>query len=82
MCIRDRNVTDTRLLLDAAARSRALAEESATVAVTRFNAGVATNFEVVTEQDALTSARLSELNAIIRHINAIAEFERVQRVGN
>ena len=76
------NVTDTRLQLDAAARSRALAEESATVAVTRFNAGVATNFEVVTEQDALTSARLSELNAIIRHINAIAEFERVQRVGN
>ena len=76
------NVTDTRLQLDAAARSRALAEESAAAAVTRFNAGVATNFEVVTEQNALTSARLSELNAIIRHINAIAEFERVQRVGN
>jgi outer membrane protein TolC len=49
--------------------------------VTRFNAGVATNFEVVTAQDALTSARLSELRAIINHINAIAEFERVQRVG-
>jgi hypothetical protein len=36
---------------------------------------------VTTAQDALTSARLSELRAIINHINAIAEFERVQRVG-
>jgi outer membrane protein TolC len=74
-------VTDTRLQLAAATRSRELSEQSAAAEVTRFNAGVATNFEVVTAQDALTSARLSELRAIINHINAIAEFERVQRVG-
>ncbi|HSH76470.1 MAG TPA: TolC family protein [Longimicrobiales bacterium] len=74
-------VTDTRLQLDAATRSRELAEESAAAEVTRFNAGVATNFEVVAAQDALTSARLSELRAIIEHVNAIAEFERVQSVG-
>ncbi len=74
-------VRDTRLQLDAATRSRELAEESAAAETIRFNAGVATNFEVVAAQDALTSARLSELRALINHVNAIAEFERVQRVG-
>jgi outer membrane protein TolC len=75
------SVTDTRLQLAAATRSRELSEQSAAAEVTRFNAGAATNFEVVTAQDELTSARLSELRALINHINAIAEFERVQRVG-
>ena len=74
-------VRDTRLQLDAATRSRELSEQSLEAEITRFNAGVATNFEVVTAQDALTGARLSELRAIINHVNAIAEFERVQRVG-
>lgn len=74
-------VRDTRLQLEAATRSRELAEESAAAEVTRFNAGVATNFEVAAAQDALTSARLSELRSTIEHVNAIAEFERVQRVG-
>jgi hypothetical protein len=43
---------------------------------------VATNYEVVQAQDALTSSRISELRAIIDHVNAIAEFDLVQRVGN
>ena len=74
-------VTDTRLQLAAAQRSRQLAEESAAATVSRFNAGVATNFEVGEANDDLTSARLSELRALINHINAIAAFERVQLVG-
>jgi outer membrane protein len=74
-------VRDTRLQLDAATRSRELAEQNAASELTRFNAGVATNYEVVQAQDDLTSARLSELRAVINHIDAIAEFERVQRVG-
>jgi len=74
-------VRDSRLQLAAATRSRELSEESAAAELTRFNAGVATNYEVVQAQDALTSARLSELRAIIEHVNATAEFERVQRVG-
>jgi outer membrane protein TolC len=74
-------VTDTGLQFDAAQRSRELAEENAVATVTRFNAGVATNFEVGQANDDLTSARLSELRALINHINAIAEFERVQRFG-
>jgi len=75
------SVRDTRLQLDAATRSRELAEQNAQSELTRFNAGVATNYEVVQAQDDLTSARLSELRAVINHIDAIAEFERVQRVG-
>jgi len=74
-------VRDTRLQLDAATRSRELSEESAAAELTRFNAGVSTNYEVTQAQDALTSARVSELRAIINHVDAIAEFERVQRVG-
>jgi hypothetical protein len=75
-------VSDTRLQLAAATRSRELSEESASAEITRFNAGVATNYEVVQAQDALTSSRISELRAIIDHVNAIAEFDLVQRVGN
>ena len=74
-------VNDTQLQYAAAQRSRELAEENAVATVTRFNAGVATNFEVGEANDDLTAARLSELRALINHINAIAEFERVQRVG-
>jgi outer membrane protein len=75
-------VTDTNLQLEAARRSRELAEQSAIAMITRFNAGAATNFEVGQANDDLTAARLSELRALINHINAIAEFERVQRVGS
>lgn len=74
-------VNDTNLQFQAAQRSRELAEESAAAETTRFSAGVATNFEVAAAQDDLTSARLSELRALINHINAIAEFDRVQRFG-
>jgi len=74
-------VTDTNLQLQAAQRSRELAEQSALAEITRFNAGAATNFEVGQANDDLTASRLSELRALINHINAIADFERVQRVG-
>lgn len=74
-------VNDTYLQLQAAQRSREVAERSAEVELARFNVGGATNYSVMQARDALTSARLSELRAIINHVNAIAEFERVQRVG-
>lgn len=74
-------VQNTFLQLEAARRSREAAERSAEAELLRFQVGVATNFEVVTAQDALTSARLQELQAIINHVNAIAEYDRVQRVG-
>jgi outer membrane protein TolC len=74
-------VRDTYLQLQAAQRSREVAERSAEFELTRFNVGASTNYEVTQAQDDLTSARLSELRAIINYVNAIAEFELVQRFG-
>jgi outer membrane protein len=74
-------VRDTYLQLQAARRSRAVSERSAEVELARFAVGASTNYEVAQAQNALTSARLSELRAMISHVNAIADFERVQRVG-
>ena len=74
-------VRNAFLQLEAARRSREAAERGAEAELLRFNVGVATNYEVVQAQDALTTSRLAELRAIISHVNAIAEFERVQRVG-
>jgi outer membrane protein TolC len=74
-------VGDTYLQLQAAQRSREVSERNAEFELTRFNVGASTNYEVSQAQDDLTAARLSELRAIINYLNAIAEFERVQRVG-
>ena len=74
-------VNDYFLLLQAAQRSREVSERAAEVEVTRFNVGASTNYEVALAQDALTSARLSELRAMIDYVIAIAEFELVQYVG-
>ena len=75
------NVTDTYLQWQAAQRSREVAERSAEIEQTRFNVGASTNYEVTQAQDDLRMSRLSELQAVINYVNAIAEFERVQRVG-
>jgi outer membrane protein TolC len=74
-------VRNTFLQREAARRSREAAERAAEAELARFNVGASTNFQVVGTQNTLTSARLSELRALINHINAIAEFDRVQRVG-
>jgi outer membrane protein TolC len=65
----------------AAQTARSAAERNAVAAQTRFENGVATNFEVVQLQNQLTNARLTELSRLIAYVNAIAEFERIQRVG-
>jgi outer membrane protein len=75
-------VRNTFLQVEAARRSREASERNAAAERLRFGVGLARNFEVVTAQNSLTSARLAELQAIINHMNAVAEFERVQRVGN
>jgi outer membrane protein len=74
-------VRNTFLQIEAARRNREASERNAAAELLRFSVGLATNFEVVSAQNSLTSARLSELQAIINHMLAIAEFERVQRVG-
>jgi outer membrane protein TolC len=74
-------VENTFLQLEAARRSREAAERALEAELTRFNVGVSTNFQVVQTQNSLTSARQSELRAIVNYVNAIEEFERVQVVG-
>jgi len=75
------NVENTYKLYQASVKSREAAEKQANAAQVRFDNGLQTNFEVVQQQNQLTSARLNELQRIIAYMNAIAEFERVQRVG-
>ena len=75
-------VGNTFLQHQAAQRSREASEQNLQAEQTRFNVGIATNFELVAAQNAATTARLSELQALINHLNAISDFDRVQRVGN
>jgi outer membrane protein TolC len=74
-------VRNSYLQYQAAQRNRETAERNAEAELLRFSVGVATNFEVVSAQNSLTSARLSELQSIINHVNAVRQFDRVQTVG-
>ncbi len=71
-------VRNAFLQLEAARRSRQAAERSLQAELTRFEVGASTNFQVVTAQDALTSARLAELRAVIGYENAVADFDRAR----
>lgn len=64
----------------AAQKSREAAERTLDAELTRYSVGFSTNFQVISLQNALTAARNSELNATINYINAIAEFDRVQKI--
>jgi outer membrane protein TolC len=73
-------VQSTYKQLLAAQKSREAAERTLNAELTRFSVGMSTNFQVISLQNALTSQRNNELSATIRYINAIAEFDRVQRI--
>lgn len=82
------DVTNAGLAVDntykqylAAQKSREASERNAEAEQTRFDVGMSTNYNVVQAQNNLTTARLNELRAIINYLNAVAEFDRVQRVG-
>ncbi len=75
-------VRNAYLQLQAARRARQAAELSFQGEMRRFNVGAATNYEVMQSQNQLTQARLSELQAVINHVNAIAQFQLVQKVGS
>ncbi len=74
------DVQSTYKQLLAAQKSREFAERSLEAELTRFNVGMSTNYQVIDFQNRLTSARNNELSATIRYINAVAEFDRVQRI--
>ena len=75
------NVENTYKQYEASQKARQAAERNADAAQTRFDVGMATNFEVVQLQNQLTASRLQELSRLIAYVNAVAEFDRVQRVG-
>lgn len=75
-------VRNTFLQVEAARHTREAAERNADAERLRHDLGVSTSFQLMTAQNAMTSARISELRALINHLNAIADFERVQRFGN
>lgn len=75
------NVENAYKLYQAAVKSREAAERQADANQVRFDNGMLTNFEVVQGQQTLTNSRLQELSRLIAYMNALAEFERVQKVG-
>jgi outer membrane protein len=76
------NVENAYKLYLAAVKSREAAERNADAAQVRFDNGLLTNIEVVTAQNTMTSARLSELTRLIAYVNAVADFERIQKIGS
>jgi outer membrane protein len=74
-------VENTYKLLQAATKASQAAERNAEAEQTRFDVGMSTNYNVVQIQNQLTTARQTELTRLIAYINAIAEFDRVQKVG-
>jgi len=65
----------------AARKAREAAERNAEAEQTRFDNGMSNNYNVALALNDLTTRRLSELNAIISYVTAIADFERKQRIG-
>jgi outer membrane protein TolC len=74
-------VENTYKQLQQAQKSREAQERSTNAAVTRNEVGLATNFEVVQQNNSLTSARLSELSRLLAYLIAVAEFDRVVKIG-
>ena len=74
-------VENTYKQYQAAQTARQVAERNAEAEQTRFDVGMSTNYNVVQAQNNLTTQRLAELRALISYLNAVSEFDRVQRVG-
>lgn len=58
-----------------------VAQRNAEAEQTKFDNGMSNNYNVATAQNNLTSARLNELRAMITYVNAVADFEKKQRIG-
>lgn len=74
-------VENTYKQFQAAQKASEAAQRNAEAEQIRFEVGMSTNYNVVQAQTNLTTQRLAELRAVISYLNAVAEFDRVQRVG-
>lgn len=75
------NVTNAQEAVQAAAVARELSEQRLQAAQSKFEVGMATNFEVVQAQRDLADARSSELRNILNFRKAIVDFQRSQLAG-
>ncbi len=74
-------VQNTYQQLLAARTARQAAERNAGAEQTRFDNGMSNMYNIAQAQNNLTAARVSELNSIIAYVNAIADYEKKQRIG-
>jgi outer membrane protein TolC len=75
------NVTNNYEAVQAAAVARELSEQRLQAAQSKFEVGMATNFEVVQAQRDLADARSTELRNILNYRKAIVDFQRSQLAG-
>jgi len=75
------NVNNSYKQYQVAVKNSEVQARNAEAAQVRFDNGLLTNFDVVQAQNTLTTARLAELRALISYVNAIADFERIQKIG-
>ena len=67
--------------VQAAAASRELSLKRLEAAQSKFDVGMATNFEVVQAQRDLADAQVSELRTILTYRKAVVDFQRSQLAG-
>jgi outer membrane protein TolC len=67
--------------VQASSVARELSQKRLEAAQSKFEVGMATNFEVVQAQRDFTDARNNELRAILNYRKALVNFETVQTVG-
>ena len=67
--------------VQASAVARELAEQRLQAAQSKFEVGMATNFEVVQAQRDLADARTTELRNVLNYRKAIVDFQRSQLAG-
>jgi outer membrane protein TolC len=70
--------------VQAAQAARTLAQQALDAEQAKFQVGMSTNYLVIQQQNALSTAQNNELQAILNYRNALVEFERLQQttLGN
>lgn len=75
------NVRNTLEAVQAAATARELSEKRLEAAQSKFEVGMATNFEVVQAQRDLGDSRTTELRNLLNYRKALVDFQRSQLTG-
>ena len=75
------NVRNALEAVQAAATARELSERRLEAAQSKFEVGMATNFEVVQAQRDLADARTTELRNLLNYRKALVDFQRSQLTG-